>query len=128
MGNRITTAAAMLTAIGLLLSAPLYAQNAGKTGPAWTPPKKAWGHPDIEGIYTNKDEANTPLERPDGLKGRSAEDFTAAELESLAKASLARDDAQAALELLQLGALRGRPELGDEARALAARLAPRPPQ
>ena len=87
MGNRrIRTAAAMLIAIGLLLCGPLRAQNAGKTGPAWTPPKKAWGHPDIEGLYTNKDEANTPLERPDGLKGRSVEDFSAAELESLAKA------------------------------------------
>jgi hypothetical protein len=38
MGNgRIWTAAAMLTAIGLLLCAPLHAQNTGKTGPAWTP-------------------------------------------------------------------------------------------
>jgi len=75
-----------LTAIGLLLCAPLLAQNTPKPASAWTPPKTAWGHPDIEGIYTNKDEANTPLERPDGLKGRSAEDFSAAELESLAKA------------------------------------------
>jgi hypothetical protein len=86
MGNgRMLTAAAMATAILLLLGAPLIAQNTGKTGPAWTPPKKSWGHPDIEGIYTNKDETNTPLERPDGLKGRSVEDFSAAELQSLAK-------------------------------------------
>ena len=78
--------AATLTAIGFLLCAPLLAQNAGKPAPAWTPPKTAWGHPDIEGLYTNKDEANTPLERPDGLNGRDATDFSAAELESLAKA------------------------------------------
>ena len=84
--GRIWTLAAMLIAIGLPLYAPLRAQNAGKTGPAWTPPKTAWGHPDIEGLYTNKDEANTPLERPDGLNGKSVEDFSAAELESLAKA------------------------------------------
>jgi hypothetical protein len=83
--GRLWTAAATATVVGLLLCAPLIAQNTGKTGPAWTPPKKSWGHPDIEGRYTNKDEANTPLERPDGLKGRSAEDFSAAELQKLAK-------------------------------------------
>jgi len=52
----------------------------------------------------------------------------AGELEALAHAALAREDAQAALELLQLGALRGRADLGREALELAARLAPRPPQ
>ena len=83
--QRVCAAAAMVTAVGLPLCEPLRAQNTGKTGSAWTPPKKVWGHPDIEGIYTNKDEANTPLERPDGFKGRDREDFSAAELESLAK-------------------------------------------
>ena len=68
----------MVTAVGLPLCAPLLAQNTGKTGSAWTPPKKVWGHPDIEGIYTNKDEANTPLERPDGFNGRTVEDVSAA--------------------------------------------------
>ena len=46
----------------------------------WTPPKTPWGHPDLQGIYTNKDETNTPLERPDQFAGRSAKDFTAADL------------------------------------------------
>jgi Zn-dependent protease with chaperone function len=50
------------------------------------------------------------------------------ELETLARVALARDDGQAALEYLQLGALRGRADLGEQALALAARLAPRPPQ
>jgi hypothetical protein len=53
--------------------------------PAYTPPKTAWGHPDISGIYTNKDETNTPLERPDQFKGRSAEEFSAADLDKLTK-------------------------------------------
>ena len=51
----------------------------------WTPPRTPWGHPDISGTYTNKDEANTPLERPDQLKGKNAQDFTAADLERLRK-------------------------------------------
>jgi len=45
----------------------------------------------------------------------------AGELERLAEAALAREDPQAALEYLQLGALRGRPDLGERALALAAR-------
>jgi hypothetical protein len=53
--------------------------------PSYTPPKTPWGHPDISGIYTNKDEANTPLERPDQFKGRSAEEFSAADLDKLTK-------------------------------------------
>ena len=68
----------------LALHGSLAAQgNAAK--PGWTPPRTAWGHPDLEGVYTNKDEANTPLERPDELKGRSSQDFSASDLEALAK-------------------------------------------
>jgi hypothetical protein len=52
---------------------------------SYTPPKTPWGHPDISGIYTNKDETNTPLERPAELKGRSAVEFSAADLEKLTK-------------------------------------------
>jgi hypothetical protein len=61
------------------------AQSAGRSSSAWTPPKTPWGHPDIEGIYTNKDEANTPLERPDQFKGRSASEFSSSDLAALAK-------------------------------------------
>ena len=52
---------------------------------SWSPPRTPWGHPDLQGIYTNKDEANTPLERPDEFKGRAAESFSAADLARLAK-------------------------------------------
>ena len=53
--------------------------------PSYSPPKTPWGHPDISGIYTNKDETNTPLERPEQFKGRSAEDFSAADLDTLTR-------------------------------------------
>jgi hypothetical protein len=49
----------------------------------YTPAKTPWGHPDISGDYTNKDEANTPLERPDEFKGRDPRSFTQAELDQL---------------------------------------------
>jgi len=76
---------AIAVAVGLLPHAPVGAQNAGRPGATWTPPKTPWGHPNIEGIYTNKDETNTPLERPDQLQGRSLQDFSEADLAALAK-------------------------------------------
>jgi hypothetical protein len=60
------------------------AQSRG-AGPSYTPPRTAWGHPDISGTFTNRDEANTPLERPDQFTGRSSADFSAADLEKLSQ-------------------------------------------
>jgi hypothetical protein len=34
------------------------------TAETWTPPKTAWGDPDLQGIYTSDDYMDTPLERP----------------------------------------------------------------
>jgi hypothetical protein len=48
-------------------------------------PRTSWGAPDIHGDYTNKDEANTPLERPPQLGGKEPSAFTEAELAQLAK-------------------------------------------
>src|SRR5262245_15834107 len=48
-------------------------------------PRTAWGAPDIHGDYTNKDEANTPLERPEQLSGKNAAAFTDADLSKLAR-------------------------------------------
>jgi len=42
----------------------------------WAPPKTPWGDPDIQGIFTTKDEANTPFERPAEWAGRRMEDIT----------------------------------------------------
>jgi hypothetical protein len=78
------TAMAMIAA-GLLTGAPLGAQTSGRAVTGWTPPRTPWGHPDMEGIYTNKDEANTPLERPDQFAGRSTQDFSEADLAALVK-------------------------------------------
>ena len=49
-------------------------------GAPYAPPRTPWGDPDLQGNYTNKYEANTPLERPDEFAGRRVEDVSAAEL------------------------------------------------
>jgi hypothetical protein len=49
-------------------------------GPSYVPPRTPWGDPDLQGNYTNKYEANTPLERPAEFAGRRVADVSAAEL------------------------------------------------
>jgi hypothetical protein len=85
--RRLTIGALMLIALiaaaGLRGPASVHAQNGG-TAPGWTAPRTPWGHPDIQGVYTNKDEATTPLERPAQFAGRDVADFDATELARLA--------------------------------------------
>jgi len=80
---RVSISAVVLAAAALLQI--LATAQTRPPAPAYSPPKTPWGHPDISGIYTNKDETNTPLERPAELKGRGAEEFSAADLEKLTK-------------------------------------------
>ena len=37
---------------------------------SWTPPRTAWGDPDVSGYFTNKDEQGVPFERPAEFAGR----------------------------------------------------------
>jgi hypothetical protein len=53
---------------------------AARTAKNWVAPKTPWGDPDIQGNFTNKDEANTPFERPEHWAGRRMEDITPEEL------------------------------------------------
>src|SRR3954467_15583341 len=60
----------------------------------YTPKKTAWGDPDLQGIYTNKDENGIPFERPSQLAGKNAGDVNDDELKDLieerAKAAVER--------------------------------------
>jgi hypothetical protein len=67
--------------IGLLTAAVLAAAPAHSQ--AWKPPRTSWGDPNISGIYTNKDENGTPLERPEEFAGKSLADFGPAEMAAL---------------------------------------------
>jgi len=40
------------------------ASAAASVNPKWTPPKLAWGHPDLEGIWTSDDMRGVPMSRP----------------------------------------------------------------
>jgi hypothetical protein len=76
-----------LLAAGLAAAVvPLAAQSASQARNApYHAPRTAWGAPDIHGDYTNKDEANTPLERPADLAGKAVSSFDAADLAELAQ-------------------------------------------
>lgn len=69
----------VLAAAGaVVLSATAMAQQPAGTprgGARWTSPRTPWGDPDLQGIYTNKDENNTPFERPAELAGKRLSDF-----------------------------------------------------
>ena len=55
--------------------------NAGAAaGKKFVPKRLPWGDPDLSGNFTTKDEANTPLERPEQFAGKRIEDVTTAEL------------------------------------------------
>ena len=65
--------------------APASGKSAVAKGPAaakkFVAKRTPWGDPDISGNFTTKDEANTPMERPEEFAGRKIEDITPAELE-----------------------------------------------
>src|SRR5215510_13279446 len=76
---RLTYAALICAALAVHVTAQT------KKPSSYRAARTAWGAPDLHGDYTNKDEANTPLERPRQLEGKSLKDFTEADLAKLAR-------------------------------------------
>jgi hypothetical protein len=54
-----------------------------KVSRAWKAPRTPWGDPDLQGVYTNKDENNTPFERPSEFAGKRLSDFGEKEMAQL---------------------------------------------
>src|SRR5687767_14761320 len=50
-----------------------------------TPPRTPWGHPDLQGTYSNDDETGTPMARPQEFAGRDMASITAEELKKINK-------------------------------------------
>ena len=63
MAQRIATAMLIAGLAPLLAPAPAAAQGGG-----WSTPRTPWGHPDLQGIWSNT--TTTPMERPEDLAGR----------------------------------------------------------
>jgi hypothetical protein len=79
---------ALLT-VGLLQAqAPSPASNTKAR--SFSPPRTPWGDPDLQGIYTNSNEAGIPMARPAEFAGRKPEDVTPQEIARLAKERAAR--------------------------------------
>ena len=55
------------------------ASAAASANPKWTSPKLAWGHPDLQGIWTSDDMRGIPMSRPPQFGSRPSltdEEFT----------------------------------------------------
>src|SRR5215467_59638 len=71
--------AVRLAAIVGVWLVPLFARGQA-AHKSYRPPRTAWGDPDLQGNYTNKNEQSTPLERPDEFTGRRLDDVSGGEL------------------------------------------------
>jgi hypothetical protein len=88
MSHNPALAAVVAGALASVIAIPLGAQTpktAAKpqTSKSWTPPRTAWGDPDLQGIFTNKNEQGIPLERPREFEGRNVSEVSDAELSRL---------------------------------------------
>jgi hypothetical protein len=52
---------------------------------SWSVPRTPWGHPDLQGTYSNDDETGTPMERPKELEGKTLSSITPEELQKIVK-------------------------------------------
>jgi hypothetical protein len=73
-----TSSRAAIAVVAALMTANAFAQTPGM-------PRTPWGDPDLQGIFTNKDEVDTPLEKPSEFEGRRIEDFRPTEVAAILK-------------------------------------------
>jgi hypothetical protein len=88
MSPRLPILAGTSLILVLMVALPVAAQQ-GST-PNGTPPRTAWGDPDLQGVYTFA--TQTPVERPQDLAGKAV--FTEAELAEVTKRSEAARQAR----------------------------------
>jgi hypothetical protein len=65
---------AVVVVAGVTTSAQSPAGKPDKSAAPYVPPKTPWGDPDLQGIYTNKDENGIPMQRPAQFAGKQLED------------------------------------------------------
>src|SRR5688572_7852091 len=86
--RRFALIAAILCAIGGWLAvggALLFAQASAHRAASSTyaPPRTPWGHPDLQGTYSNDDETGTPMARPAEFSGRTLASITPEEMRAV---------------------------------------------
>jgi hypothetical protein len=71
---------ALAVSAGAQTAAPKAPAPARAAAKPYSPPKTAWGDPDISGSYTNTQESGTPFERPAEFEGKRLDEVTADDL------------------------------------------------
>ena len=77
-----------MAAVGFaVVAVAAVAAQKAPTTPAkpYAPGKTSWGDPNLQGIYTDKDENGIPLERPSQFEGKRAEDVDDSELADIVR-------------------------------------------
>jgi hypothetical protein len=77
-------------ALALAISAAHVAAQAGaprvpNANRSYAPPRTPWGHPDLQGTYSNDDETGTPMARPAQFAGRTLDSITPQEMVAINK-------------------------------------------
>jgi hypothetical protein len=70
-------------ALVVVMCVVLLGVTGAQTSRSYSAPRTPWGDPDLQGAYTNSNESQIPMERPESLSGRRLEDITPAELAQL---------------------------------------------
>jgi hypothetical protein len=71
----------LVIAIAAAATVTLAAQTPAK----FTPPRTAWGDPDLQGTYTDKDENGIPMEKPSQFQGKSLAEVDDSELADIVR-------------------------------------------
>jgi len=79
----VIAVAAVVAGLSSHLETPVDAQSGGTR--SWSVPRTPWGHPDLQGTYSNDDETGTPMERPKELEGKTLSSITPDELQKIVK-------------------------------------------
>jgi len=71
VGAMRTLVLTMVIATAVTVTAQSPNPAARSKAPAYAPSKTAWGDPDLQGTFTDKDENGIPIEKPAQFQGKS---------------------------------------------------------
>ena len=83
MRLRLLSAGVMVALTLAVGTVSVLGQARGAAARPYAAPKTPWGDPDLQGIYTNKDENGIPLQKPDALGKQNLDDIDDDELREL---------------------------------------------